>query len=268
MEHIDIFLLFPETDDDIIALGEEPQEYKLIIQELYKLKYLLKNFDYSLFYDLGNLENFVEKAKLICDEKYLFSPIQQLRILLGGRTTDVSVNPLIESNGVVYHKWDLGICSAGNITTIIQSSAEKFFNSSGDSEVVIISFLKEDGYGRDIMPVIKDAVHIKGLPKLCCIPYFNPVNTFMEWYHVQLNNRLFSLQDPVRFERTCHFSSGSQQRVYKEKATSRYWYYDFFHKDNKEHYEVFDKQGKHLGEADMCGDLDTSKRDSCKFLKI
>lgn len=268
MEHIDIFLLFPETEDDIIALGEDPQEYKLIIQKLSKLKNLLKNFDYSLFYDRGNLKNFVEKAKVICDEKYLHAPLLQLRTFLQRRTTDVSVNPLIESNGVVYHKWNLGVCSAENITTIIQSSAEKFLNSSATSEVVIVSFLKEDGHRRDIMPVIKDAVHIKGLPKLCCIPYFNPVNTFIEWYRVQINNRPFSLQDPVRFERTCYLSPGSQERVYKERETSHYWYYDFFHKDNKEHYEVFDECGKHLGEADMCGKLDSTKKDSRKLLNL
>ncbi len=262
MEHIDVFLLFPETEDEILELGEETQAYSKIVNDLTELKELLKGLKYRLYYDSDNLKNFIKKAQELSDKKYLDNIGQQIRVTLDKRTTDVHVTPNAISD-CQYYKWDANNPILCKNTSIIPSSAEKLFHSLEDSEVVIVSFIKEDSHHRDIMPVIKDARHI--LPEFCCVRYFNPVNTFAEWLYCQIKNKPFCLQNLTRFERTSYIYE--KQRIYQEKGTAHYWYYDYFHKDNKEHYEVFDKQGLHLAEADINGNLDLSKKDNNKSIQ-
>jgi hypothetical protein len=50
-----------------------------------------------------------------------------------------------------------------------------------------------------------------------------------------------------------------KQSIYVETATRNYWYYDYFHRENKKHYEVFNQEGIHLGEANINGVLDLRK---------
>lgn len=75
----------------------------------------------------------------------------------------------------------------------------------------------------------------------------------------------FSLEDKNRFQKT-NFKH-EKQAIYLEKSTGYYWYNDFFHKDNKAHFEVFDSNGNHLGEASMQGVLDTSQKDKTKTIR-
>lgn len=65
----------------------------------------------------------------------------------------------------------------------------------------------------------------------------------------------FSLTDPIRFARTNRVNQG--QTVFREVQTGFYWYLDNLHKS---HYEVFDAQEKHIGEADLEGNIDNTKR--------
>ena len=63
-------------------------------------------------------------------------------------------------------------------------------------------------------------------------------------------------------ENECRFTKTSLVGIYQEKDTNYYWYLDNFHKT---HYEVFDSTGKqHIGEANLQGRIDTSKRNSVK----
>lgn len=73
----------------------------------------------------------------------------------------------------------------------------------------------------------------------------------------------FSLENNPRFSRTVYIEQGA--RVYVELATNRYWYLDNLHKD---HYEVFSPQGIHIGEANLNGELDYTKRDIEKRVKF
>lgn len=75
----------------------------------------------------------------------------------------------------------------------------------------------------------------------------------------------FSLSDISRFKKT-NFHHNNEP-IYKEIKTGYYWYNDYFHKNNKAHFEVFDAQGCHIGEASMKGDLDRGKADSTKSIK-
>ena len=67
------------------------------------------------------------------------------------------------------------------------------------------------------------------------------------------------VENTDRFEKTTKLVKGAP--VYKELLTGYYWYLDTLHKS---HYEVFNSQKEHLGEADLDGNLDTSKQDKSK----
>ena len=60
----------------------------------------------------------------------------------------------------------------------------------------------------------------------------------------------FSLANKSKFQKTNKTEQG--QIVYRELKTGNFWYLDNLHKD---HYEVFDSNGKHIAEADMDGKM-------------
>lgn len=84
--------------------------------------------------------------------------------------------------------------------------------------------------------------------------------------YLPLEKPPFSLDDKRRFSKTNMIHE--KQAIYREIGTGYYWYNDYFHKDNKAHFEVFDAQGLHLGEASMEGILDLSKRDARKRIRV
>ncbi|MEY2491674.1 MAG: hypothetical protein QOH24_625 [Verrucomicrobiota bacterium] len=57
-----------------------------------------------------------------------------------------------------------------------------------------------------------------------------------------------------RFRRTKRWS-GQSTRIYEENETRHLWYLDSFHTGTQPHFEVFDRNGVHLGEADWRGNL-------------
>lgn len=73
----------------------------------------------------------------------------------------------------------------------------------------------------------------------------------------------FSLSGSSKFSETSQKMKGA--KVYKECSTGYYWYRDTFHNT---HYEVFDANGRHIGEANLSGDLDMSKAKPGRRLTI
>ncbi len=74
------------------------------------------------------------------------------------------------------------------------------------------------------------------------------------------------LIDNTQFEKTALICQG--RSIYQERATHRYWYVDNLHYGKAAHLEVFDKMGKHIGEADLQGNIDYSKKDSKKTISL
>ncbi len=74
------------------------------------------------------------------------------------------------------------------------------------------------------------------------------------------------LRDTDRFEPTSMFPQG--RRVYREIETGYYWYVDNKHCGRGSHLEVFSSQGKHIGVADLDGNIDISKVDPRKRLDV
>ena len=74
------------------------------------------------------------------------------------------------------------------------------------------------------------------------------------------------LDDKKRFRKNSKMFQG--RNIYVELSTGNYWYVDNLHLGQSAHFEVFDKHRKHIGEANLNGDIDISKRDPNKKLKI
>lgn len=70
----------------------------------------------------------------------------------------------------------------------------------------------------------------------------------------------------MQFKKTALICQG--RNIYQELATHRYWTVDNLHYGKAAHLEVFDKTGKHIGEADLQGNIDCSKRDSKKTISL
>ena len=51
-------------------------------------------------------------------------------------------------------------------------------------------------------------------------------------------------------------------------STGNYWYIDNLHFGKAAHLEVFDKTGLHIGEADLQGNIDTTKQDRNKAIDL
>jgi hypothetical protein len=75
------------------------------------------------------------------------------------------------------------------------------------------------------------------------------------------------LIDQSRFKKT-NYRSLDDRTVYSEIETRKYWYVDNLHWGLGAHLEVFDQSGKHIGEANLYGDIDESKQDSSKRFKL
>lgn len=111
--------------------------------------------------------------------------------------------------------------------------------------------------------LFQDASHLKDFPQgFVKVPCFCNFQDLFD-YAISENIFSFSLENNADYEKTKLNVQG--KAVYKEKKKNRYWYLDNLHKN---HYEVFDNTGIHLGEANLEGELDTSKKDKNKTITL
>lgn len=110
--------------------------------------------------------------------------------------------------------------------------------------------------------LFQDAKHKEEYPReFIKIPCYNNWDDFFDYLSTQ-DIFAFSLKDETKFVKCTGINPVQGATVYKEKATGYYWYLDNLHKT---HFEVFDATGKrHIGEADLEGNIDYSKADKEK----
>ncbi len=82
---------------------------------------------------------------------------------------------------------------------------------------------------------------------------------FEQWIQNKLDLRNFLERSTEEYTKTKNIVQG--QSVYVENKTNNFWYLDNLHKN---HFEVFDPQGEHLGEANLLGEIDIRKKDNKK----
>lgn len=100
-----------------------------------------------------------------------------------------------------------------------------------------------------------------------CPDKFLRVRSFVDYQsvkdYVDSIPEKFELADNPEFRKTSHQVKGAI--VYGHRTTGRYWHIDTLHKD---HFEVYDPDGKHLGIADLNGNIDTTKREKDRRIAL
>jgi hypothetical protein len=76
------------------------------------------------------------------------------------------------------------------------------------------------------------------------------------------------LVDTGRFQKMNGLLNKGKRQVYLERRTKLYFCVDSGHRRDDAHLEVFDMRGKHIGEASLDGDINTSKADAMKKLYL
>jgi hypothetical protein len=147
---------------------------------------------------------------------------------------------------------------------ILSEVSEAILSKKENDKVILVNVAKAYPTDRDAVHVIKDAVHIDDLPKMTSIQIAGSAADFAEWYSL-VSNSGFTLKNKRKFVNTKRL--WEKQYIYECLETGRFWYPDYFHKDNRKHYEIFDHKGKHLGEADENGLLQDGTSDPCKSIR-
>lgn len=260
---IKVFFLFPESDDDIVRIADCPDAYENLIAEVLMIKQQLKsNIKYELCYDSSNIKLFLEKSKSFLDDVYILKYSNRLQTFFNNCSRNIGVNNLIKSD-CKYFNWNINNTSNNESNTLIAEATESILNQANDHKTILINISRAHKTNRECIHVIIDAIHYNELPQLVTIPIVNNEIEFSEWV-LTLPKASFSLKDKRLFQLTKY--KWEKQSIYYDIKNGNFWYYDYFHKENKKHYEVFDQNGIHLGEANIFGILDRSK--ACNSKKI
>ncbi|WP_018965908.1 hypothetical protein [Porphyromonas gulae] len=118
-----------------------------------------------------------------------------------------------------------------------------------ERDKIIVSFRDSDLFGERTLSILEN-----GTAEIVLDNLFN-VGHFSNVLHQRGIICQFSLKDGTRFQKDGRIVQG--QNVYREIGTGYYWYLDNLHKN---HYEVFDKNGQHIGTANMDGVIDPGKK--------
>ncbi len=258
---IKAYIHFPEDEIAFNHLAGNPNSYNEIVKELYAIKYKLKkNLQYELSYDWNNVERFLAVAEGIIPEKYLGGIRSQILHIVGTTSRNVS-QPRLRIPHFTYATWsnDLDVAHS---PFVVSESAEDTLIDSATEKTICLCLGNSINAHREELHIIKDAVHDNTLPKLITVNATNSDIGFVKWV-TTLPVGKFTLKNNNNFEPLEKF--WKKERIYKQVGTNQHWYFDFNHKDNKIHYEVFDSTGNtHLGEADENGTIKAGTQSNTK----
>lgn len=258
---IKAFLYLPETDAAFEMLHGNLDSYNEIINQLYAIKYKLKKHkDYSICYDSANVNNFLNVAHGFIQAPYLSGIKGQLQHILKYVGKDVNL-PVMRNHQNVYANWIITV-SVIHSPFVIAESAESSIADNADETTICLCLGNSLNTERDEIHIIKDLINETSLPALIPVKAVSSDVGFIRWI-TTLSPGVFKLSGNNDFEPLSKF--WKKERIYKHKQTGEHWYFDFFHKGNKIHYEVFNATGAtHLGEADINGNLIAGTNDENK----
>ncbi len=173
------------------------------------------------------------------------------------------------------------ICEITNdevVNTTLAETAERIEKDKVSNKLVI-NFIGSKYSGSKFIPIIKNKETTRPID-LDCIEKKVELGQWLE-NELRLSeiefdfsfahpptDRQTTLGDSKRFQPTSLLSPHGKRRIYWEKENNRYWYVDNFHGGVGSHLEVFDRHGRHIGEATLDGSLDEEKVDNRKTIKL
>lgn len=217
-----------------------------------------ENINLRIFYDKENISQFMADARTVVDDgAYLNKPYLMLQEFVSKASTEVHEADILDPS-CCYARWDTITCGIDVDAPLVVKCA---FESPTVTCVLSLSPLIPTEYY--LVSIIKDKIFGEGLPKLKSVPLFFNADNCVQWLSSQLDGRFSLLRGSV-FQRT-HFRWNNQS-IFKKKSDDTYWYLDYFHRDNYFHYEVFNRDGVHLGEASSEGQLIAGTNDPSKSI--
>ena len=254
---IALFILLPEHAEIIDSIESQGSLDNLIGSLLQVKEFARKHkINVRVYYDSKNISEFEKAIELISsDEYYLKNPKNIIKTFIGTCSRDVSKFSLSDDQ-YSYTRWDTKSCqSFPELSILIKNSFEVSYPTC------ILSLSPKVPTDYHIVSIIKDKEYCSDLPVLKNVNLFFSVEDCIQCVDSQQENT-FSLINNQNFVRTQYV--WVKQAIFQNKEDSSYWYFDYYHKDNKIHYEVFDKYGEHMGEADVNGNLIPGTKDNNK----
>lgn len=255
-----LFILLPEGNA-VLDIPQTKVELAGLFAPLLQVKEFAraKGISLRIFFDQDNIGRFkADVGELVDDGTYLDKPAAILRRFVSSQSTDVNKEQFLDGE-CSYIRWDTITCSADADAPLVVKSA---FESPYAPCVLSLSPKIPTDYYK--VTLIKDRVYCEGLPELKDIPLFFTANDCLAWLSSLLEDH-FSLIGNNAFVATSYH--WNNQRIFEKVDDGSYWYYDFFHRDNKIHYEVFNHEGDHLGEASEEGRLLSGTADKTKSIR-
>jgi hypothetical protein len=153
---------------------------------------------------------------------------------------------------------DNSLCEAAELK-LQQAGSEVGIVNAEDSAFAKITRLKVSKVGSEQMAELLNFGSIKLVRRWIANQhgYYDPASTV-----APKDFQTILEKDSDRFDRTHRYwnVAGKDRRIYKEKGTGRQFYVDEGHPGASAHLEVFNADGKHIGEANInTGVVDTSK---------
>ena len=263
-----VCLLFPVTDDDVAEWAIHQEAERPILKELMAISQVVHDLkmDCSFYYDSANFNDFVQKIRILDSEKcYLSKTVEQIKGLLFRRLKDVNSWKQKDVN-VCYAEWQSNTCTINVDIPLLYKYAVDTFDKN---DCIVINFNLLDANQDNEIHILKDIHPTKDCyPTISSLSLMETADDTIAWLN-SLGNEGFSLRNSLMFTPTSYLWRSSRQRIYRRNDTlmpNTLWYYDCFHKNNRQHFEVYNEAGDHIGEADIKGQLIPNSRDPHKSI--
>lgn len=253
-----LFFLFPDEDEVLQMIASDPSRVTTILHGLNNVKTQLRerNIDFQLCYDSENLQIFLDSVSTLDGDNRYINIVNRIKAILMRHSVDVCTYDKSDISHI-YSQW---ITENAACTTDV---SKLFKNLCCYEKPGLYSFRRSDSKNTEV-DIIEDAVHESSLPRLLRIPLFVCTEDCILWLDSFLKGH-FTLVNNSDFLRTSF--RWNNQTMYQNDYSGDYWYYDYYHREGgKPHYEVFNKKGEHIGEADIDGKLKENSADGSKSI--
>lgn len=161
------------------------------------------------------------------------------------------------TGGVNVISWDVD-----NVSTSYEMGAYFTLAHKPDFDkfVLLDDVIYPKGYKTFFLDKVKDCNYPDRFYKL---PSFSTYSDVLSYGISKNFIKPFSLENKKKFQKTKLIEQGAF--VYKELTTGYFWYLDNLHKD---HYEVFDSNGKHIAEAGMDGKMNPKRQIKGRTIQV
>lgn len=252
---VKVFIYLAEKDENLtLELAQESEKIIDFVKNLIDIFVEIRGNNDEVFYDSENISQFFSNLKDLLEDKiYLENPFSALRSKLGKTAKNIRDHLISHAQSNQFIIWNFDKFSIHYAHLLLKELTEQII--CFPKQLYLLVNIGDDFQTkRHFLTIFKDGLEDESLPtNFIKIPFVSDLEELRLWIATH-DAKKFSLLDKSRFKKTNYFQQAKP--VYEELATGYFWYLDNFHKNE---YEVFDSQKKHIGVADLDGNLDLTK---------